>query len=649
MSKNKDFYAALALFQSLFKSHKGDIYTIIARFILAGVRIENLHSFTISQLERILQRHFSLDIPKSVITRCVINQKTFSYKNESYHVVQADDTETQQLLASLTEVNNQNDDIASELYSFIEHRQLKTLTDDEKEEIRNIFFDFIEDREAQSSHRYFQDVAHFIVTKEEDQSMQESLDAIKEGIIIYRGIRYSESSNSQTWKHDTIFFLDMEYLFAAFGLNGEYYKEFFYDFYNLVKEINDGSPRRNNVPRIQLMYFAKTKAEIEKFFNSAVRMKEGHERPDILSHAMGIIDKECVDALAVMTYKNRFFKFLKDQGITEYPHEISRLKNKDYLFETENLHKKIQEMFEPEEQDDIQYLLDSADNINILREGRGSTRLDDCGCIFLSASRLATRFSKFLRENDQDARTFVMCSMNIFTEEMWFRLRKGIMDTKTVATFKVVSKAKCIVSGLLSDSVARNYEKLKVSGVAEEVHYGLYADLRLRNCAPEHVTSRTIDSDMAYVNEHDYLHVYQEEQAMLRSKADRVDEAEQKLRQSDDDKQLLIDENEKLKRKLHESEYNKLIRARKKAKYKFCFENLIYTNLKCIIWTVLIALVLCSVYAEKAKVPFTVLSGCASILSWLCHIPAKAQKWANVFRLSRYRGYIENELRKILG
>lgn len=644
MNKNKDFYAALALFQSLFKSHKGDIYTIIERFILAGVKIENLRSFSISDVEKILKRQFSIEIPKSVITRCVVNQDTFKYYDDAYHVIKENDAETDNLLKSLAEINDQNDDIVTELYSFIEKRHLVKLGESEKDAIRELFFDFVEDREAKSENNYFQDVARFIIIKEEDKTMQESLDAIKEGTIIYHGIKYTETSDAQTWKSDTIFFLDMEYLFAAFGLNGEYYKEFFYDFYNLVKEINDGSPRRNNVPRIQLMYFEKTKSEIDKFFKKAARLKDGHERKDPSTYAMNVIDSECTDSIAVMTYKNQFFKCLKDLGIIEYPHEINHQKNKDFLFETESLMKKIQESFLPEEEEDVKNLLHYADNINILREGRKSSRLDDCGYIFLSASRISTRFSKFLRENDNDAKTFVMCSMNLFTEEMWFRLRKGILDTKTVATFKVVSKAKCIISGLLNDSVSKIYQKLKDSNVSPEVHKGLYADLRSRDYAPENVNSKTIDEDLAFVNEEDYLHAYQEEQSLLRSKAQMADEIEKELKNSNVEKRQLREQNEDLKNRLRQHEFSNIVKARSKAKLKFCIEAFIYSNVKYFIWIVMFAVVLLFIFLEKKLGPFTIVSGLASIIALGVKFPSKVQKCANTFKYRRYRYYIENEL-----
>lgn len=644
MSKNKDFYAALALFQALFKSHKGDIFTIIERFILAGVRMENLISFTISDVEKILKRQFSIDIPKSVITRCVVNQNTFKYKDDAYYVIKENDDETNELLKSLKEINSQNDDICLELYGFIESSHLITLSNVQKDTIRELFFEFIEDRDAKSNHPYFQDVARFIIKKEEDQSMQQSLDAIKEGTIIYHGIKYSETSDAQTWKQETLFFLDMEYLFAAYGLNGEYYKEFFFDFYNLIQEINEGSPRRNSVPRIRLMYFDKTKAEIDKFFKKAARIKEGHERIDPMTHAMNVIDKECVDSLAVMTYKNEFLKYLKDLGITEYPYEINRQKNKAFLFETDELIKKIQETFLPEEQEDVQDLLYYADNINILREGHNSTHLDECGCVFLSASRLSTRFSKFLRENDNDARTFVMCSMNIFTEEMWFRLRKGIMDTKTVATFKVISKAKCIVSGLLSESVSKNYQLLKESNVAEEVHKGLYADLRSRDCAPENVNRNTIDADFAFVNDEDYIHVYQEEQSILRNKAKKVDEVEKELLITNHEKKQLKEQNDNLKIQLRQHTFEKLLEARKKAKRKFRLESFFYLNVKYIIWLILIAIVLLSISKEQNLGMYTIISGLASIIATIAKFPSKLQKKADKFRLKRYRVYIGKEL-----
>ena len=237
-----------------------------------------------------------------------------------------------------------------------------------------------------------------------------------------------------------------------------------------------------------------------------------------------------------------------------------------------------------------------------------------------------------------------MCSMNIFTEEMWFRLRKGIMDTKTVATFKVISKAKCIVSGLLSESVSKNYQLLKESNVAEEVHKGLYADLRSRDCAPENVNRNTIDADFAFVNDEDYIHVYQEEQSILRNKAKKVDEVEKELLITNNEKKQLKEQNDNLKIQLRQHTFEKLLEARKKAKRKFRLESFFYLNVKYIIWLILIAIVLLSISKEQNLGMYTIISGLASIIATIAKFPSKLQKKADKFRLKRYRVYIGKEL-----
>ena len=87
-------------------------------------------------------------------------------------------------------------------------------------------------------------------------------------------------------------------------MNGSFYEECFYDFYNLVKEINEGSPSQKGTPRIQLRYFPKTKENIDRFFKVAARIKNGEEnlyRDD--KEAMKSILNNSVDEIGVLKYK----------------------------------------------------------------------------------------------------------------------------------------------------------------------------------------------------------------------------------------------------------------------------------------------------------------------------------------------------------
>lgn len=643
---NSDFNAALALFQSLYRSHKGDVFTVIERFILAGVRSLHLSTVTVASVSELLKDQYHVEIPNSIIQHCINNQDVFHYKKGEYLVVPKSEEEIDALLKELEEIDEHNETIISGLYEEIEHHHLITLTDVEKEKIREVFFDFIKDRDKEPDYKYFIDINQYIVKHEKNSSFQEALDAIKEGMIIYHGIRYSEASNATTWKDDTVFFLDMEYLFNACGMNGTFYEECFYDFYNLVKEINEGSPTHNGIPRIQLKYFTKTKENIDRFFNVAARIKNGEESLYKDNEAMKNILNNSIDEIGVLQNKAQFFKKLSDLGIIEYLKEIDLEKNKDFIFDSSLLLEKIDVEFTNEEKEDILEYLLFADYINILRGGKKSPRLEKCGYIFLSESNLSTRFSKFLRDNDSDARTFVICRMNRFTEDMWFKLRKGIVNQSSIATLKVISKAKSIVSGLLSDSVTSNYKKIVEESKDPEEKKILYAELRGKRHTPENVTAESIDEDISFILDNSFIDNYRETQSQLRIKVAKANETERLLEESQQENQSLKDENKDLKEQIRQQAFDKLRRARDRAKSKFAVESIIYSNAKLILWIFIIILLLICVYFEKSNIvsPLGIVSGVVTIIAFIYQINGNIEERAKSFMRRRYRNYIDREM-----
>ena len=126
---NSDFNAALALFQSLYRSHKGDVFTVIERFILAGVRSLHLSTVTVASVSELLKDQYHIDIPNSIIQHCINNQDVFHYKKGEYLVVPKSEEEIDALLKELEEIDEHNETIISGLYEEIEHHHLVTLTE----------------------------------------------------------------------------------------------------------------------------------------------------------------------------------------------------------------------------------------------------------------------------------------------------------------------------------------------------------------------------------------------------------------------------------------------------------------------------------------------------------------------------------------
>lgn len=305
----------------------------------------------------------------------------------------------------------------------------------------------------------------------------------------------------------------------------------------------------------------------------------------------------------------------------------------------------VTDLFDADEKDDIDEYLLFADYINILRGGKKSPKLEKCGYIFLSESKLSTKFSKFLRENDTDARTFVICRMSRFTEEMWFKLRKGIVDQKSIATLKVISKAKSIVSGLLSDSVSNNYKKILEEGQDPEEKKILYAELRDKRHTPENVTSDSIDLDISFILDKDFVTNYRENQSLLKIRAEKADDVERKLDESQRENNSLKDENHELRKKIKKHAYDSLCQSRKKAKRKFALESLVLSNAKICLWIIIAILLVICLYFEwgDIKSPLGIVSGIATVIAFGFQQFGDIHIRALRYMRKRYRYYIEKE------
>ena len=532
MYTNNDLNSALALFQSLYKTQKGDIYTIIERFILVGVKSKGLMSFTKEEIAGLLKDSFNVDIPFSVIQKCIIsNQQVFRYTREKYVVINPMDDEIDTIISEMNETEAYKDNINKELVSFVETKKDEILDETEKDSIKQLFFDFVIDKERVDSGGNSDKllVSEFIIQKEQDEKFQRYLNSIREGMVIYKGIRYSESPNDTSWEKNTVFFLDQEHLFSAYGMNGPFYEKCFLEFLGFVEEINRASKLRGGRDRIRLYYFPETKSDIDSYFAQAIRIRRMQERYNYPQVAMDSILNSCRKDVDVEHYRTGFYRCLKELKIEEFDEEIDLRRNKDYLLENEALEKEIEKVFTPDQNVEVNHYLKIADYINILREGKRGTPYEKCRFMFLSEGKLSNELSCLIRDFYAEKKPVLITRMGTFTELMWFKLRKGVVGTDSSATISVVNKAKTIVSGLLYDNLKKQYDAVLALDADENEKKAYYADLRTKRYSPDLITSETIAEDVAFIDDSNYLEKYKQAQELLRNQAAKTVELEKEL------------------------------------------------------------------------------------------------------------------------
>ncbi len=568
MNTNNDLNSALALFRSLFKAQKGDIYTIIDRFILVGVKSKGLMSFSNEEIAKLLKEMFNLDIPFSVIQRCIVsNQEVFRYSRGKYVVNNPMDEEIDRIIEEMTEIEAYKASVISELAAFLVKKGLE-LSDEDKVELGNQFFDFVIDKDHSQESDYKLYITRFIIEKEKDDRFQRFLNSIREGMVIYKGIRYSESPNDASWECTTDFFLDQEYLFSAYGMNGAFYEKYFFEFYNLVDEINKASKLRGGRDRIRLFYFTETKSDIESYFEQAIRIRRMLERYNYPQVAMDSILNSCKEDVDIEHYKSDFYRKLKRLHIEEYSEEIDLRRNQEYLFENEEFEKEKDKRYTLEQLPEVNDYVKIADYINILREGKRCLPLEKSRYIFLSDGNLSNDLSRFIREFYSEKKPIVITRMGNFTELMWFKLKKGVVDTNSTVTINVINKAKTVVSGLLHDNLKKQYDAVLALDEDENTKRAYYADLRSKRYSPDEINGDTIAEDIAFIEDPNYLEKYKQSQQILKSQAAKVEVLEKELEQERTEKAELEGKMDVLERYVKNEKRRKLSNAISEARRK---------------------------------------------------------------------------------
>ena len=406
---------------------------------------------------------------------------------------------------------------------------------------------------------------------------------------------------------------------------------------------------RGGRERIRLFYFPETKNDVDAYFTQAVRIKRLQERYSYPSTAMDSILNACKEDVDIERYKTHFYIRLRDLHITEYSDEIDFRRNQDYLFEKKDFEEKKDKHFTPDQYTDVNNYVKIADYINILRQGKRGYPLEKCGYMFLSDGNLSNELSRFIREYYADKKPIVITRMGTFTELMWFKLRKGVVETNSSETISVVNKAKTVVSGLLYDNLKKQYDAVLAMKADDTEKKAFYADLRTKRYSPDDISSETIADDIAFIDNTDYLEKYKATQNMLKSQAAKAEELEVQLEQKKYEKDQLESKVKSLEEYVKNENDRKFkvacLAARKRiAKQRFCLKY--YPWLVNIL--VLVAFIIPSVFcmdhnfANIATVGGTLLAVELALNSLMVKKKDKIFKYFQ----KRYRAEIEEEIKK---
>jgi len=502
--------ASLVVFRELYDNQR-DIYGVIAEFLKEIISANRKHRFHLTEITYLLNSTFDFSIPEAVVNTAL--QRLDLQKEEGFFIVKNLPDLSKNRLIELQEKNlTSNITLIENLFSFIESKKATPLSDSEKTKIVRSFFSFLLDDSNATD--YSEYISGFTIKNKNDDDFRKILNKIREGVILYSGIKYSNLGEIGSWQTNLTIYLDTEILFHFAGYNGELYKSLFEDFFRYVKEINN----RAKKVIVRLKYFKEVKDEIEGFFTKAEYIVEGEDRLNPRNTAMSSVVDGCESPSDVLSKKSDFYVFIKSNGIYE-----SKLDNyytqENYKYNI--IDARTIESVSSELQFDITEHLDFLNYVNIQRQEGNLSSFENIGHILLTGNT-RTMMIALHEKVKPDGVVPLAISLSWITNRFWFKLNKGFGDGKFPASFDVIVKAQMVLSSILNKSIGEKFDELQAEfnqgEITEDIAKFRIVELRSQVRKPEEIGLDDISPILDVLSE-DSLEQFIKEQELSKNEA----------------------------------------------------------------------------------------------------------------------------------
>ena len=512
-------------------------YQILREFINYIIVSDSLYSFSAVEMKNYLNSYFSFSIPEAVVKTALKNMLGATLKDGIYTISKSDLYSDELFEETKREADAYEIRIIQQLSEYISVRTgINTIRDEILSHELTCFL--VEDVSLHST-KYSEFIGEFVLKNEQNQEIQEGLNKIRQGSILYMGLSHSIGETGSIAKPLTLY-LGTEILFSLVGYNGEIFKQFADDFFSQVRTANSGK-----VKKIILHYFSETKKEMDEFFGTAIEIVEGKRHRLLDKPAMKAITDECRTAADVDVKKSDFYHNLQyGFGITEDP--------KDNYYGEENFTSNL-ESFDYDDEDDKKKKKEMAvkfiSHINKLRNGdRFYSDLDSEHIIVTNTKAtlfISQELSEEIKANeDLDKICNFAISLDRITSLLWCKLGKGFSKNDYPSSVSVALKARIVLSASVAKNAEREFAKIK-----KEYADGLIDDdqatsriitLRNKPILPEDLQGDDIEEIMNFTPE--YLSRYEEQnkknQKDLKEKEEVIEilkaETERKLSEKDE-------------------------------------------------------------------------------------------------------------------
>lgn len=516
--------ASLAVFRELYDSQK-DVYAIIAEFLNEIIMTKGMHQFTVTEISNLVNDIYDFSLPEAVV-KSSLNRLNYLSKDRGVYTKDPSvEAKRHNISEKQAEIQKNNNEIFEGLFRFVEAEKKEALNDEEKAAVVHAFCTFLLD--GVSRQKYGEYISAFVIKHKTDIDFIKMLKLIKEGVILYSGIKYTNDlTDIGTWKDELTIFADTEILFHMAGLNGELNKALFDDFFSFVKEINNKNKKRV----IHIKYFREVKEEIESFFKKAEFIVSGSAIISPKGTAMPYIVNGCSSASDVISKKAEFFQLMSTNGILEDDYQ-GYYEDKNYKF---NIVDKdvIENISKATGVEDITEHLAYLNYVNIRRGGSNAYNFEKVGYILLTGK---SKTIQVAWHDDLRRLTSVplATTLDFLTNKFWYKLNKGFGNGNYPKSFDVITRAQILLSSQLNDSVVKKFEELhdqfKQGKLTETQAVATIVELRKLTKKPEEIGLEDVESILETLTEGS-IERYIQEQDYLRAKAAKEAEENEQLR-----------------------------------------------------------------------------------------------------------------------
>ena len=187
MDNSKRRIASLALFRSLYNEGRSDIMTILCEFAKNVIYSKQMNAFTPTEIKRALKTEYDFSIPEYVVESVI---KKFCRKENSMYYPDDDSVSQKVNDQEIEKIEKDYEIVTSKLFSYVEEKIARHLSDIEKEKLFQSFCSFLID---DSNVEYAEYISTFIIEIQENADLSQLLQTIKEGVVLYTGIQYNDN------------------------------------------------------------------------------------------------------------------------------------------------------------------------------------------------------------------------------------------------------------------------------------------------------------------------------------------------------------------------------------------------------------------------------------------------------------------------